>query len=49
MTFTEAVVRFVHWLRTGYPDWAPGHGYVPLIALCGRDDTVPDDGRPDVP
>ena len=43
MTFTEAVVRFVRWLRNGYPRWAPDQGYVPLIALCGRDDTVRDE------
>jgi len=41
MTFTEAVVRFVRWLREGYPSWAPRYGYVPLIALCGVD-TTPD-------
>jgi hypothetical protein len=44
MTFTEAVVRFVRWLREGYPSWAPRHGYVPLIALSGKD-TPPDDGE----
>jgi len=43
MTFTEAVVRFIHWLRAGYPRAAPRYGYVPLIALCGRD-TGTDDG-----
>jgi hypothetical protein len=41
MTFTEAMVRFVRWLREGYPSWAPPYGYVPLIALSGVD-TTPD-------
>jgi hypothetical protein len=34
MTFTEAVVRFVRWLRAGYPDWAPGEGYAPRSLTC---------------
>jgi Protein of unknown function (DUF3349) len=25
----------IDWLRAGYPDDAPAHGYSPLIALCG--------------
>ena len=25
----------VDWLRAGYPDEAPTHGYSPLMALCG--------------
>jgi len=31
------VVRWAHWFRDSYAQWAPPHGHVALIALCGRD------------
>ncbi len=36
--------RLVTWLRTGYPRQAPGHDYIPLIALMpatARTDAAP--------
>jgi hypothetical protein len=26
------------WIRVRYPEWAPTHGHVALVALCGCDE-----------
>lgn len=33
MSWPSVLSKPVRWLRAGYPDGAPGHGYNPLIAL----------------
>jgi hypothetical protein len=35
MALPSLLTRVVGWLRAGYPHGAPGHGYIPLIALLG--------------
>jgi len=31
---------FACWIREGYPEWAPRHGHVALVAMCGRDGSL---------
>ena len=47
MSLRKSLTRAVRWLRAGYPQQAPRHGYVPLIALmpCSKPTKVAD--RPD--
>jgi hypothetical protein len=33
MSLSSSLTRPLRWLRTGYPEEAPRHGYIPLIAL----------------
>jgi hypothetical protein len=35
MALPSFLAKVVSWLRAGYPDGAPEHAYVPLIALLG--------------
>ncbi|HEX3960122.1 MAG TPA: DUF3349 domain-containing protein [Trebonia sp.] len=36
MALPPFLARIVGWLRAGYPDGVPGHDYIPLVALLGR-------------
>ncbi len=36
MTLAKPLHLAVGWLRAGYPAEAPKRGYLPLVALCGR-------------
>ena len=36
MALPSFLARIVGWLRAGYPDGVPGHDYIPLVALLGR-------------
>jgi len=33
------------WVRDGYPDGAPRHGHIALVALCGADSLDTGDDR----